>query len=158
MAIELQKRRKAQQDRYRPITVQVDLAEGLKELRHKVENQGKSKIILVGQTYQTPELNKVEVCTYPPWEIGYMVEPVDIDQGFFKRTVFIKLKGDKILDVPEMEMEPIMGAVTQELFDIGNEMPEMDLIADDCMRFTQRFAIVFWHEGNPNLVVPGGPK
>ncbi len=153
--INLEKRRNAKADHYRPVLVQKDLAEGLKELRHKVENQGKSKIILVGHTYKTPELNKVEILQYPPWEIGYMVEPVDIDQGFFKRMVFIKLKGDKILDVPEREMEPIMGAVVQELFDIGNEMPEMDLIADDCMRFTQRFAIVFWHEGNPNLIVPG---
>ena len=155
MATEFTKHSRAKADRYRPIAVQSDLAKGLKELRHKVENQGKSKIILVGQTYQTPELNKVEICQYPPWEIGYMVEPVDIDQGFFKRTIFIKIKGDKILDIPEREMEPIMGAVTQELFDIGNEMPEMEPIAEDCMRFTQRFAIMFWHEGNPNLVVPG---
>ena len=147
--------RQSTADHYRPVLVQKDLAEGLKELRHKVENQGKSKIILVGHTYKTPDLNKVEILQYPPWEIGYMVEPVDINQGFFKRTVFIKIKGDKVLDIPEREMEPIMGAVVQELFDIGNEMPEMDLIADDCMRFTQRFAIVFWHEGNPNLIVPG---
>jgi hypothetical protein len=151
---ELQKHR----DRYRPIAVQSDLAEGLREVREKVENQGKPKIILVGNSYKSTMLDDVQIVNYPPWEIGYKVEPLDIHQGFFKRTVFIKLKGDKILDVPEREMEPIMGAVTQELFDIGNEMPNMDLIADDCIRFTQRFAIMFWHEGNPNLVVPGGPK
>lgn len=143
-------------EKYKAIEVDKDLAEGLKRLRHDVENQGKSKIQLVGSTFKGSGLTEIKVLTYHPWEIGYKVEPVDLHQGFFKRTIFIKLKGDDILDVTEKEMEPIMGAVTQELFDMGNEMPVMEQINRDCIKFTQRFAVVFWHEGNPNLVVPGG--
>ena len=143
-------------DRYRPVMVQKDLAEGLKALRHEVENQGKGqRIVLVGQTYKTPLLNEVKILNYPPWEIGYKVEPIDIHQGMFKRTIYLKIKGEDILEIPEEEREPLMGAIFQELIDIGNEMPDIDCIATDCIRLQQSFFVMFWHEGNPNLIVPG---
>ena len=144
-------------ERYKPIKIEKKLLAGLKSLRRDVENQGKgTRIVLLGSTFKSPLLNEVKTLNYHPWEIGYKVEPINIHQGFFKRTVFIKVKGERILDIPEKEMEPIVGAVIKELFDIGSDIPEMSQIADDCMKFTQRFAIVFWHEGNPNLVVHGG--
>ena len=157
--ISLAERREKIREKYRPIIVEKKLAEALKGLRQEVENQGKgTRLVLIGGIYRAPGLTDVKVLNYPPWEIGYKVEPVDITQGFFKRTIYIKLKGEEILEVPTREFEPIMGAVTQELLDIGNEIPTIGNIARDCIRITQQFAVVFWHEGNPNIVVPGGRK
>lgn len=148
--LNLQERR----NKYRKITPNPDVVEALKDLRQTVENQGPgTSVRLINGIYRQKELNEVQTAQVPPWVFGYKVEPVGL--GLFLRTLFIKLPNEDILGIPKEEREPIMAAVYETLLDHGNELPDFKLIARDCIRLTQQFAVVFWHEGNPNIVTPG---
>ncbi len=144
-------------NKYRHLPANKDVFEALKELRFKVENQGTTTIRLTGGTYKADALDKVHMACVPPWEFGYKVEPVSaLQPNMFRRTIFIKLPGEDILDVPEWpERDSIMNAVFEALVDQECELPEFALIARDCIRMTQEFMIVFWQQGN-SVVVPQG--
>jgi len=141
-------------NRYKGVSVNHDIAEALKELRQYVENQGTGKTRLVQGIYQTNPLDEVQTTKVGAWEFGYQVKPT-IDPGLFERNIFIKLRGQKILEVPKREREPVLGAVFDAMIDKGNEWPEMALVTDDCIRIRQHFAIVYWNEFNPGIVTPG---
>ena len=149
--LSLQERR----NRYRKIVPKADVVGALKELRHTVENQGPGTTIrLINGIYRQKALNEVQTAQVPPWIFGYKVEP-SVGAGLFMRTIFLKLPNEDILAVPEKEREEVMAAVYETMLDHGNELPEFSLIARDCIRITQQFAVMFWHEGNPNIVTPG---
>jgi len=148
--LNLQERR----NKYRTITPKADVVEALRDLRQTVENQGSgTSVRLINGIYQQKALNEVQTAQVPPWVFGYKVEPSGL--GLFLRTLFIKLPNEDILGIPEKEREEIMAAVYETLIDEGNELPEVKLIARDCIRLTQQFAVVFWHEKNPGIVTPG---
>lgn len=152
-----QKRKKGRWGRKMPSDKR--MIERLTDLRQFVENQGAgSSIHLVGDVYRKRELTQVYSAKLDSWEIGYKVEPLDFVNGLFMRTVFIRLKGWRILEVGEDERNAIIGAVHKTLLDPGADMPTVEPISEECLKITQNFAVMFWHEGNPNLVVPGGPS
>ena len=141
-------------NRYKAVNVDHNMAEALKELRQYVENQGAGKSRLVRGIYQTRPLDEIQTTRVGVWEFGYQVKPTD-DLGLFERNIFIKIPRQKIMDVSAGEREKVMGAVFSVMIDKGNEWPEMTLIAPDCIRIRQQFAIVFWNEFNPGVVTPG---
>lgn len=135
------------------------MLERLADLRQRVENQGMGRSIhLVGDTYRKRELTQVYSTKLDSWVIGYKVEPIDFTNGLFRRTVYIKLPKTRIMEVGEKERSAILGAVHKTLLDQGADAPDVEEIAYDCLAIEQNFAVMFWHEGNPNLIVPGGPS
>jgi len=144
-------------NKFKRIPANKDVVEALKQLRYEVENQGAAKIKLIGGTYREERLDEVRTAVVPPWEFGYKVEEVSmvLQPGLFRRTLFIKLPGEDILGIPERDREAIMKSVFEAVVDQECEMPAFDLIARDCIRMTQDFLVVFWHESNPNIVTPG---
>lgn len=153
--IDPEEQRRLNEEKYRPIDVERGVKELLQDLRAYVENQGTGKTRLINGIYQTPDLDTVQTTSYGPWEFGYQVKPVDVLNGLYIRNVYVKIKGCSIEDVPTRQLEPIMGAVTEACIDLGNETPEIDQIADDCFKVSQRFAITFMFEKSPNIVTPG---
>jgi len=131
------------------------MTEVLKELRQYVENQGQGRTRLINGIYQTRPLDEVRTTKVGSWEFGYQVKPT-IDSGIFERNIYLKLAGQKILDVPKREREPVLGAIFEVMIDKGCEWPDMKLIADDCILITQQFSIVFWDVLSPGVVTPGG--
>jgi hypothetical protein len=135
------------------------MVERLQDLRQRVENQGTGRAIhLVGDTYRKRELTQVYSTKLDSWIVGYKVEPLDFVNGLFKRTIYLKLPKWDIMEVGEEERNAIIGAVHKTLLDPGADMPEVEAVAYDCLKLEQNFAVTFWHEGNPNLIVPGGPS
>lgn len=130
------------------------LAENLKDLRSYVENQGTGKLRLIKGVYQTPSIETVQTTKYGVYEFGYQVKPT-IDPGFFVRNIYIKFAGHDISEVPQAELEPIMGAIFVSLIDKGCEFPKIETIAVDCILIQQIFSVIFWKEGNPGIVTPG---
>ncbi len=148
--LSLQERR----NKYRKVTPDTDVIGALQDLRQQVENQGPgTSVRLINGIYRQKALNEVQTANVPPWVFGYKVEP--IGAGLFLRTIFVKLPNEDILAIPDREREPIIAAIYNTLLDQGNELPEFRLIARDCIMITQQFAVMFWHEGNPNIVTPG---
>lgn len=146
--------------RYRTPPIEQDLCEALRELREFVENQGTGRSVLVNGVYRTRSVDTVFTTeVFKPWVIGYQVKEIPIMPGFFERYIYVKHKDCKnILDIPEAELEPIYGAIYNSLIDPGAEFPEFEQAARDTVRMRQRFSVVFWHEGNPNIRVPNDPK
>ena len=145
---------KREPNRYKGVEVDKTLVEGLKELRHNVENQGQPKIMLVGDTYKTRGLTEVRSIRYNGWDFGYQVKPTP-DPTIFVRRIFMKRQGEKILDIPDKERERIMGAIFEAMIDTVADIPSFKLIADDCILIEQQFMVAFMHEFNPNIVTPG---
>jgi len=139
--------------RYEDIKHDPRVAEALQDLREYVENQGTGKTQLVRGIYQTAPIDTVQTTVVHPWEFGYQVKST-IDPGLFVRHVYIRLPGEQILDVPEGERSKIMAAVFESCIDKGNEFPSFELIADDCIKLTQHFAVTFWYERSPGIVTP----
>lgn len=135
------------------------LKERLQDLRQHVENLGAgTSLHLVGDIYRKRELTRVYSTKVDSWIIGYRVFPIDLINGFFQRTIFIKLPKERIMEVSEDERNAIAGAIHQTMLDAGADAPEVEEIAYDCLAIHQRFSVMFWNEGNPNIIVPGGPS
>lgn len=146
-------------NKYEDIKPDPDIVEGLKALREQVENQGATpKIYLIGSTTTKKELTDMQVLRVNPWVFGYKVEPVDVINGLYMRTLYIKLPGEKIMEIPDKDREGIMAAVFETMIDDGNELPMFDLIAYDALMMRQRFAVMFLHEFNPSIVPLGGRR
>jgi hypothetical protein len=134
------------------------MTEALKDLRGYVENQGQGRILLVGQIYKERPLDTVyttDMCR--PWVIGYQIVAIDIHEGFFQRNIYLKWPGKDILEVPERDLDPVYGAIYNALLDQGADMPQIEQIARDAIKIEQKFAVTFWKEHNPNVLVPGNP-
>lgn len=133
-----------------------DLIEGLKELRYVVENPNKQPALaLRGSIYRPIDKQELQILRYPPWVIGYKVVEDTIRAGFFIRTIFVKLPGENIAEVKEDQKGMMVEAISV-LMDEGQDLPEIQRVAHDCMRFTQRFMVLYRKENKPGLVVPGG--
>jgi hypothetical protein len=145
---------KKRYNKYTKVPVNGQILSALKELRQDVENQGTGTMKLIGGIYITRDIKEVMMATVKPWEFGYQIKPT-IDPGIFLRNIYIKLPGEKIMDVPQHERDPIMGSVFEAMIDQGNEFPSFELIADDCILVSQHFAVMFQFESNPNIVNPG---
>lgn len=143
----------------KPTEPNAKLSEGLRSLRHEVENQGPTaKLALVGGLTRPRELTDINILQFPPWSIGYKVVPVDVSQGKYERTIYVKIPGEKIEDIPVREMEPIMLSIFETMLDSGNSEPDIDYVAFDTMRIRQEFIVMFWKEMSPRVIVPGSRK
>jgi len=150
----IEKRRK----RYHRPSINQDVVEILQELREYVENIGQGRIMLIGDAYRQQQIEKVHTTgSYPPWVFGYQIVPLNPDQGFYTRSIFLKIPHQNILDVGAGDIDPIYGAVFESMIDKGADVPEFELCAFDAIKISQDFAITFLHERSPGIVVPGNP-
>lgn len=133
-----------------------DLVEGLKELRYRVENPNKQPSIALrgGETYKIINPANVQLLNYPPWQVGYKVVEDMLKPGMFTRTIFLKLPNEDIGEVNKEEMGKMVIALS-ELMDEGQDIPTVDRIARDCMKFTQKFMVWYKVEQKPNIIIPG---
>ncbi len=150
----IEKRRK----KYRKPAVNHEALEVLHELREYVEHIGQGRIMLVGDTYRKQEVARVYTTeSYHPWVFGYQVIPLDPDNGFYTRNIFMKIPGQDIMAIPDDEIDPIYGAIFEAMIGKGQDIPQIEHMAKDAIKVSQNFAVAFLHEGNPNLIVPGNP-
>lgn len=131
--------------------VDLELVDGLERMRHTVENKGTPALRLIGST--TKGLPNIEILTYGAWKIGYKIDPIAI--GHWKRTIYMKLPGERIMDIPVREMNPIKAAINIALVDQGNDEVQDDFVAYDTIRMTQEFMILYRYEKNLRVIVPG---
>jgi hypothetical protein len=131
-----------------------DLTEAYRELRTIVETQGKPPIVLSGMSvYKARELTTVQTMTVNEWVIGYQVKPLDEHQGFYVRKAYAKLTGGHLHELSDDERSDIIMAIAEGALDQG--LPTFaEFINTYTVAISQPFAVVFWHEGNPNIVTP----
>lgn len=129
----------------------------LEDLRKHVENIGQGRIMLVGNVYMQEQIMKTYTTDVDGWVFGYQVLPLDSSQGFYKRNIYMKRPGVNLLEMSPEDVDPIYGAIFEACLDTGSGVPDMELIADDAMKISQYFAIMFLHERNPSIIVPGNP-
>ena len=149
----IEKRRR----RYRKPKVDKEIAGALADLRQYVENIGQGRIMLIGDTYKKQQIAKVYTTAVNPWVFGYQVLPLNPDEGFYTRNIFLKIPVQPILEVPEAEIDPVYGAIFEALIDKGADLPEIEHIAVDAVKISQNFTVMFLIEKNPNVRVPGNP-
>ncbi len=127
-----------------------DIVEGCQEMRTKVENPNRlPRIRLVKGVYRQLEEDALETLICPPWEIGYQVLADKLKPGEFIRSIFIKLPGQDMAEVPEADMAMILLS-TKCLIDEQQGPIKTERIAFDCMKFTQRFMVWYLYK-DPNL-------
>jgi hypothetical protein len=131
-----------------------DIVDAISTLRHIVENQGTPKIALTHlNTYQQRDLTAVQTTRVGEWELGYSVKPVSDVDGFFARTIFAMLHGGRFDELNKREQEQIIMALVKGGLDEGSGV-RLEIISPSTFAIHQNFAVMFWKEGNPNLVVP----
>jgi hypothetical protein len=130
-----------------------DVHDALAELRAYVENQGKGSVILSHlDTYRQKELTAVQTTRVGEWELGYRVVTINNDEGFFMRTVFVKLHGGRLAEINKNERRQIIDALSGAL-DLYSAV-EFEPINATTFAVHQPFAVTFMHECNPNIVTP----
>lgn len=136
-------------------TLRKDIHDALVALRHHVENQSAQSSIILStlDTYKQRELRKVHTTRVGEWEFGYQVKPLDEIEGFFMRTIFAKLRGGKLDEINKRERSQVIDALTSGILDEGTQVWFED-IDDTTFAIRQPFAVMFWKEGNPNVLVP----
>jgi hypothetical protein len=136
-------------------TSRQDLHDALLALRQYVENQGKPAITLapIVGVARARELTDVATTRVQEWTLGYRVIPLNDNEGFFLRSVFLKLHGGKLSEINKTEREQIIEAVASAALDDGAHTT-IDVINDHTMVIHQPFAVMFWNERNPNILVP----
>lgn len=130
----------------------------LKGLRNDVLTQGseKSKLTQHG-TYQT----KNDVLPYETigrFEVYYQIKP-HADQMTFRSYIYLRVPGEKIVEVPQAELEPIMSAICATFIVPGQSKVEIrtgQRDRADSMLFMQDFQPLLLTEKNPRQIVPGG--
>ena len=138
------------------LTINGDFLEGLKELRHRVENPNKlPSIHLVGSVYKQRDIREVQMLKFPPWEIGYQVIPMPDMVGWFVRNIYFKIPGERVDDLKDFDVDWIL-LHAKVLRDDGQGDLILSKIAPDCMKISQHFMPLLRVEKNPDLVVPGG--
>lgn len=126
----------------------------LTELRQHTENiNSQPSLIFKNGVYRGRDKDEVQTVVLPGWEFGYRVK--DLGNGVMQRRVFIKCRDEKLSDIPDAQLNPILIAVFETCIDIAEGFPDMEYVADDCILMTQNFMPVFLVENN-SLVVPGG--
>jgi hypothetical protein len=126
------------------------LAAACVDLRHEVEHQGsRSPIILLGSTYKHIDPNAIKTVTVDGVKIGYRIR--HLFKGYHMREVFVKVKGYKVTELPTKDREAILGAVMDAFIQEQGETPEVAVIADDCLKYSQTFDVVYQYERNPDL-------
>ena len=129
------------------------LAEGLKELRLRVENINKAPALaLSGGVYKGNK--ELQTLTYENWIFGYKLE----DGLMMKRKLFIKVEGYRFDEIPEEQKDPILTLCFDVFFDQGAGLPEIEPISESAILIWQLFQPGFWHERSPGVVVPGKGK
>lgn len=87
-------------------------------------------------------------------EIGYRRQ---MFRTYINRQVFIKVPGHKISDISEGQRQMIMSAVFNVFLQPGANMPDIDLIAPDCLLVQQMSIPMVPLERSPGLVsIAGG--
>jgi hypothetical protein len=138
------------------LTINGDFLEGLKELRHRVENPNKlPSIHLVGSVYKQRDIREVQMLKFPPWEIGYQVLQVPDTAGIFVRNIYCKLPGEQMDELKNEDLDWLLIHL-KVLIDDGQGDLILSKIAPDCMKISQHFMPLLLKELKPNLVVPGG--
>lgn len=126
------------------------LAAACIDLRHEVEHQGsQSPIILLGATYKATDPNAIKTVTVDGVRIGYRIR--HLFKGFHMREVFVKVKGYRVTELPDKDREAILGAVMDAFIQEQGETPEVEIVADDCLKYSQTFEVVYQYERNPDL-------
>ena len=136
-------------------TLRKDIYDALVDLRHDVENQGSSpKLVLSGMsTYRQRQLTEVQTTQVQEWEFGYKVVPLDYREGFFRRTLYVKLHGGLIAETNKGERSQIIQAIAAAILDEGTDT-DFESVNPSTFAIHQNFAVMFWHEGNKNIVTP----
>jgi hypothetical protein len=130
-----------------------DVHDALAALRAHAENQGSGSVILSHlDTYRQKELTAVHTTRVGEWELGYRVVTLANDEGFFMRTVFVKLHGGLLKEINETERRQIIDALSGAL-DLYSAV-EFEPINAATFAVHQPFAVTFMHECNPNIVTP----
>lgn len=81
-------------------------------------------------------------------EIGYRVvpsSPLEINP-YFERDIFLKVPGYKISELSKEERTSFLTTLFDVFVDQQQGMPEIDLIADDCIKISQRFQVAFYRK------------
>jgi len=137
------------------VSLRKDIHDALVELRAHVENLGSKPSLIVncfGVKTQR-ELTAVHTTRVKEWEFGYCVTPLNESQGFYVRTLYVKLHGGKLDEINKDERRQIIDAITSGVLDEGSET-HFEGISDTTFAIRQPFAVMFWNERNPNIVTP----
>lgn len=139
------------------------IKEACDELRHWVEHFNRVPgIALRGGVYRQLDPGQIYTTKIQDVEIGYKLEEVapllvELDTlPTMKRTVFVKFLGGPLNRLDEQSREAILTAVFGAFVDEQQEIPDLDVIAPDCLRMTQKFKVAVLYEKNPNLVTIAG--
>jgi hypothetical protein len=132
-----------------------DIHDALTALRDYAENQSSHpSLILINKTvYKQRELEAVHTTRVGEWEFGYRVMPLNEEEGFFLRTVFMCLHGGRLGELSDSEVSQVIMSVASAVLDEGSQT-NFEPISPSVMAIHQPFAVMFWREGNPNLVTP----
>jgi len=130
-----------------------NLADGLKELRLRVENvNGLPVLSLHGDTYKG--VADLQTLMYDNWMFGYKIE----NGIMMKRKVFIKVEGYRFDEIPDDQKDPIVTLCYDVFFDSGEGVPEIEPISESAILIWQLFQPMYLYERSPGVVVPGRAK
>lgn len=136
-------------------TLRKDIFDALISLRDHVENQGKKPSIILTplSTYRQRELTEVQTACVGEWALGYSVKPLNIQEGFYRRSVFARLHGGILGELKKSEFEHVMDGITYSVMDEGYPT-YFEPISKVAFALHQNFSVMFLREGNPNVLVP----
>lgn len=125
---------------------------GLMDLRMFVDNINRAPDIMMRHgIFQQIDKDTVMTKTIDGWEFGYKLE----DNGvMLKRKIFVKCE-QPLAEVLDEEKDPVVQAVFSVFFDTGQGTPEIEIISDFSLMFTQSVMPLLMVERNPNLVSKG---
>jgi len=125
----------------------------LEGLRDFVDNINRAPVIALRRgIYQGINKDQVFTTRFDGFEIGYHLE----DMGtMMRKTVYIKLPGEDIGEIPEGQIEPVCNTVMDIFIDRGQAPPTVGRCAKDCIQIIQVFVPLTMFEKNPGIVVPG---
>jgi hypothetical protein len=131
-----------------------DMVEALKGLRDYVDNINTtpSLILSVDSTFQEKVDRNIYSTKVQEWVLGYRVLPINRQHGFFLREVYAKVVDGRLDEINERERKQVVDALTS-VIDPWQEA-DVAFVSDSCLCVRQRFAVMFHHEGNPNIVTP----
>jgi hypothetical protein len=136
-------------------TLRRDVHDALIALRDHVENINRAPSIILTphSTLRFRDPGHIMTLTVGEWCIGYRIETLNEQEGFFVRSVFVRLLGGRLTELNEREREQIIYAITESVMDRGTDL-WLERISDSSFVIHQPFAVMYHHEKNPNIVVP----
>lgn len=135
------------------VAADVTVGDALAALRQFVDNLNKQpSLAFRNGIYKGLDKAVVQSVKVDGWTFGYQLK--DLGAGTMQRRIYIKSPGQKIAEIPDEQIDPVLISVFETCLDINEGMPEMEEIDEECLLIAQDFMPFFMVENNPRLLVP----